>query len=156
MKTAQSGWWRFVALGLLVSLALPWPAMAQARESSAIALDSDPDAAAHAAADRWFREEMEPRLRTLFLEEGRTRGPVLYDPNESAPMPGRPIPERRAFSHRAAVGTAGVVVLAGDLPPTRSEWSDVRDWNDPLWPAEMFRFYFERVPPAPPLRPTAQ
>lgn len=151
MTIGQSGR-RFVALGLLISLALPWRATAQAAEPSRISLDFDPDAAKRAAAEAWFRENVVPRLEASFFEEGRERGPVLYDPNEAAPMPGRPIPERRVFSHRAHVGTVGVVVLAGDLPPSRSEWSDVRDWNDPLWPAEMFRFYFERVPPAPPLR----
>jgi hypothetical protein len=130
--------------------------MAQTDQPSSVPLSSDPDAATRAGAEAWFREHIEPWLKASFGEAAPERNPVLYDPNDAVPMPGKPIPERRVFTHRAHVGTVGVVVLAGDVPPTRGEWTDVREWNDPLWPAEMFRFYFESVAPAPPTRPVAE
>jgi hypothetical protein len=151
MKTAQLTR-RIVPLGLLVSLALPWSATAQTKPAS-----SEPAAASRAGDEAWFREYIEP-FKLSLREETAEQNPVLYDPNEAAPMPGRPAPERRVYRHEAEVGTVGVVALAGDLPPTRSEWIDARGWNEwnaPLRP-EMLRVYFERVAPPAPLRPVVQ
>ena len=147
MKRAQLAR-RIVPVALWVSLALPWSATAQVATAN-----SASDAASRAATEAWFREHIEPWLK-LSLRQETPEQPVLYDPNDAAPMPGRPSPDRRVYRHRAEVGTVGVVALAGDLPPTRSEWIDARDWNDwnaPLRP-EMLRLYFEPVAPAPPLR----
>ncbi|HXZ86374.1 MAG TPA: hypothetical protein VEI82_12900 [Myxococcota bacterium] len=117
----------------------------------------DSEEARRAGAEAWFRENIEPSLHGSRYQESSTeRAPVLYDPNEVAPMPGRPIPERRTWTHRAQVGGVGAVLMAGDLPPTRGEWTDASDWNAPIRP-EMFRFYFESVPAAkPPICPVVQ
>jgi hypothetical protein len=142
---------RIVALGFLV--ALPWRAMAQA---AAPTVDSAPAAhaegAGHAGVEAWFLQHIEPELGSLRFREGSGEpNLVLYDPNEVAPMPA-PTPDRRIYRHEAQVGTVAVVVLAGDLPPARSEWNDVREWNE-RFRSEMFRFYFESVAPTPPIRP---
>jgi hypothetical protein len=143
---------QIVALGFLV--ALPWRAMAQAATppvESAPAADAE--AATRAGGEAWFLEHIEPELGTSRFREGSGEPtPVLYDPNEVAPTPGKPTPDRRTYRHEARVGTVAVVVLAGDLPPARSQWNDVREWNEPFRP-EMFRFYFERVAPTPLIRP---
>jgi hypothetical protein len=130
------------ALGLVVTAA--WGAQAQ----------SEPPATApeieRAAAQDWFLEYIQP---SIDLEQQRNpevllgNPPELFDANVPAPAPVKPPPDRRLYVYRPKIGNIGLVVQAGDLPPTRSEWADARDWhdNDFLRP-ELFRFYFEPRP----------
>jgi len=151
---------QIAAVGLL--LVLPAPAFAQQAAKPAPGVltseNSNPDseAARRAGAEAWFRQNIEPGLEKSRFEESSSEQPVLYDANEAASMPGKPIPERRKYAHRAQVGPVGAVMMAGDLPPTRAEWNDASDWNAPIRP-EMFRFYLEKVPPPkPPICPVVQ
>jgi hypothetical protein len=61
--------------------------------------------------------------------------------------------DRTVYRHQAEFGSYRGVVVAGDLPPTRSERVDVQNWNELANPSrsEMFRFYLEPVEPTPPL-----
>jgi len=120
--------------------------------------NSNPDSedARRAGAEAWFRQNIEPSLTASAFQESPPDQPVLYDANEAAPMPGKPVPERRSWTHKAQVGPIGATLMAGDLPPTRADWNDASDWNAPIRP-EMFRFYFESVaPPKPPICPVVQ
>jgi hypothetical protein len=122
-----------------------------------------PQAVSHAYRDFWYHERVEPAL-VAKLREGPGRGAILYDSNDATPLyiP----PERR--TRRIQIGHTGIAVCSGDLVPVRAQRPDVRDWNDPLWPAEMFRVYVEPAAPpatsessepvlgsAPPRRPVA-
>jgi len=132
-----------IALGIAVLATLPWGAKAQ------------DDGAEHVGARLWFEQYIAPTLGRHHDDMSVERPPVLYDPREAAPIPGRD-PERTLYRHSAqAAGWRGVV-LAGDLPPTRAERIDVRDWNDATETAnpmrrELFRFYLEPVEPTPPI-----
>jgi hypothetical protein len=159
---------RFARQMVAVSFLLALPAGTFAQQQAVPAPDSpgvltsensnpDSDEVRRAGAEAWFRQNIEPSLTaSRFQESSSEPGPVLYDANDVAPMPGKPIPERRIYAHRAQVGSVGAVLMAGDLPPTRADWNDASDWNAPIRP-EMFRFYFERVPPPkPPICPVVQ
>jgi len=108
-----------------------------------------------AGAEAWFRSYIEPNLKRHWDDMSIENPPVLYDPNE-ARIPGRLPMDRTVYRHQAEFGSYRGVVVAGDLPATRAERVDVRDWNDvtdrsnPMR-AEMFRFYLEPVEPTPPL-----
>ena len=108
-----------------------------------------------AGAEAWFNEYIQPSLGRHWDDMSIESPPVLYDPNE-ARIPGRSPLDRTVYRHQAEFGGVRGVVLAGDLPPTRAERVDVRDWNDPVersnpMRAEMFRFYLEPVEPTPPI-----
>jgi hypothetical protein len=132
---------QIAALGFLV--AAPWPALAQ----------TDVE---RLGAEAWFSDYIQPSLGRHYDDMSIDRPPVLYDPNEARALPGRLPPDRVVYRHQAEFGGSRLVVLAGDLPPTRAEQIDVRDWNDvadrsnPMR-AEMFRFYLEPVAPTPPI-----
>jgi hypothetical protein len=146
-----------IALGIVAGLlALPWAAFAQDQDDDSP--NPDNQAAQHAGVEAWFREHIAPSMARTRWESPPERPPVLYDPNEVPPMPGRPAPDRRSYAHRATVGPVSATLMAGDLPPTRAEWNDTREWDEPIRP-EMFRFYFEGAPPAstkPPICPVKQ
>ena len=129
---------RIGAFGAL-ALALPWCAMAQSQSI-------DTPAPPPKYRDTWYQQRVEPALLAKGPESPQ-HGPVLYEPNE--PPLYTPIPERRTWTHRARVGSASLAMCTGDLQPTRDQWIDVRDWNDPLGAPEMFRVYFEPGGPAP-------
>jgi hypothetical protein len=120
--------------------------------------NSNPDSeeARRAGAEAWFRDNIAPSITRTTFQETPPEQPVLYDANEAAPMPGKPVPDRRSWTHRATVGPVSATLMAGDLPPQRSDWTDASDWNAPIRP-EMFRFYFGTVdPPKPPICPIVQ
>jgi hypothetical protein len=134
-------------LAFAVLAVLPWQARAQNNPPAASVYVSD---AERAGDDDWFLDNIQPSLdaeRARRPEATIQESPVLYDANEAAPMPGKPIPDRRVYRHRPHVGPVCAVVMAGDLPPTRGEWTDAQDWhdNDSLRP-ELFRFWFEQPP----------
>ena len=129
---------RRIAAFAAVGAALPWCAMAQSQSI-------DTPAAPPTYRDIWYRQRVEPALLAKGPESPE-HGSVLYEPN-AAPLY-TPIPERRSWTHRARIGNAGLAMCTGDLPPTRDQWIDVRDWNDPLGAPEMFRVYFEPAGPA--------
>lgn len=108
-----------------------------------------------AGAQAWFQAYIEPNMRHHWDDMSIENPPVLYDPNE-LPQHGRLPMDRTVYRHQAEFGSYRGVVVAGDLPATRSERVDVRDWNDVAdrsnpSRAEMFRFYLEPVEPTPPL-----
>jgi hypothetical protein len=112
--------------------------------------------AERAGAEAWFRSYIEPNMRHHWDDMSIENPPVLYDPNEAPHIPGRGAMDRTVYRHQAEFGSYRGVVVAGDLPATRSERVDVRDWNDIAdrsnpSRAEMFRFYLEPVEPTPPL-----
>jgi hypothetical protein len=121
----------FAVLALLFS-----SAMAQSKVDA-------PQAVSHPYRDFWYRERVEPAL-VAKAREAPGRGAVLYDPNDAKPL--YTPPERR--TRRVPIGHTGLAVCSGDLAPVRSQQPDVRDWNDPLWPAEMFRVLVEPAEPA--------
>src|SRR5262245_52971630 len=82
-----------------------------------------------AGAEAWFRSYIEPNMRHHWDDMSIESPPVLYDPNE-ARVPGRVPMDRTVYRHQAEFGSYRGVVVAGDLPATRSERVDVRDWND--------------------------
>jgi hypothetical protein len=103
----------------------------------AVAQDRDPtsDAAVRAGAQAWFREYIEPGLRTLAANEQSEALTVpLEPPGEHPGVPGR-LPIHRL----GALGPLGMLVLDVDVPQQRGNWSD------PLQP-QMFRFYLEPIP----------
>jgi hypothetical protein len=125
---------------------VPFGAMAQTNANAA---------AERAGAEAWFRNYIEPALKHHWDDMSIESPPVLYDPNE-ARIPGRSPMDRTVYRHQAEFGSYRGVIVAGDLPATRAERVDVRDWNDvadrsnPMR-AEMFRFYLEPIEPTPPL-----
>lgn len=137
---------RQIAPALLIVLA-PFGAMAQVTVA-----DTE-----RAGAEAWFRNYIEPGLKHHWDDMSIEAPPVLYDPNEAAPVPGRIPMDRAVYRHQAEFGSYRGVVLAGDLPPTRAQRVDVQNWNDiaertsNAGRAEMFRFYLEPVEPTPPL-----
>lgn len=137
--TKRATSWRMAAAGAALALAVPWCAAAQSQD------DAVPGASAR-YRDAWFQKRIAPAFDPKF--ETPTHGPVLYEPNDTGPLY-TPIPERRTYAHRARLGRASLVMCSGDLAPTRDQMPDVADWNDPHWPAEMFRVYFEPAGPAP-------
>jgi len=130
---------RVVAVCLFAGVS--WPALAQTPEELA-------------GAQGWFRDYIQPSLGR-HIDDMSIEEQPLYEPNEARGVPGRLPADRRIYRHQLEVGDVRAVVLAGDLPPTRAEWIDARDWNDasagnPMR-AEMFRFYFEPVAPTRPI-----
>jgi hypothetical protein len=132
---------KIARLALVIALIVPWRAFAQEEPNP------DPAEIQRAGADEWFLQYIADALPGSHFDDSVERNPVLYDPKESAPLPGKPGWDRKVYTHRAHVGKVGAVLMAGDLPAARSDWNDVKDWNEPYRP-EMFRFYFETVPPA--------
>jgi len=127
------------AVGVL-TFGLPWCAMAQSASSGASTQSVTPS-----YRESWYEQKIAPAFDTKL--ETPTRGPVLYEPNDTGPLY-TPIPERRTWTHRAKLGSSSLAMCTGDLAPTRDQRPDVADWNDPHWPAEMFRVYFEPASPA--------
>ena len=121
--------------------AAPWPALAQTQGE-------------RDGAEVWFNDYIEPSLGR-HVDDMSIEQP-LYEGNEAhAPAARIPPPERRLYRHTAEFGSTRAVLVAGDLPPTRTDRIDVQDWNDrdsgnPMR-AEMFRFYFEPVAPTAPI-----
>ena len=138
---------RHIAPALVLALA-PFAAWAQTARTPQTADE-------RAGAEVWFRNYIEPAMKHHWDDMSIERPPVLYDPNE-ARIPGRSAMDRTIYRHQAEFGSYRGVVLAGDLPATRAERVDARDWNDvadrsnPMR-SEMFRFYLEPVEPTPPL-----
>jgi hypothetical protein len=134
---------RQIAPVLLILASVPHTAHAQATADE------------RAGAQAWFHDYIEPAMKHHWDDMSIENPPVLYDPNE-ARIPGRPSMDRTVYRHQAEFGSYRGVVVAGDLPPTRSQRVDVQDWNDVAdrsnpSRAEMFRFYLEPVEPTPPL-----
>ena len=88
---------------------------------------------AAAAESMYYEEYVAPALEASQERPKHDyQTPALYDVAGTPALFG-PIPERTVWRH----GTAGVVLVAGDLPAAPLEWND-----EPR--REMFRVYFAR------------
>lgn len=123
-----------MALGIAGALAwLAAPGQAVAQET-----DSSSDAAERAGAEAWFREHIQPSLRTAAMsDQSQVPSVPLEPPSEP---PGGAAPERFVPYRLVALGPLGMLVLDGDMPQQRGDWSDT------LQPP-MFRLYFEPMAP---------
>ena len=99
------------ALGLLVSLAIPW-------RGTAATPASLPDAAAVRAGDYlWFEEHIAPYLRAPSLEHPGS------GPGTAAPAPDQPLPARAIGLRERALDPLNPALAPGGPPDAPGEWS---------------------------------
>ena len=122
----------------LACVVLPWHAVAHEENATS-------DAAARAGAEAWFRQYIKPDLAAGGVSD---QSEVLSVPLERpGEHPGAAAPAKPAPRRLGALAPLGMLVLDVDVPQPRGNWSDA------LQP-QMFRLYFEPIPPPTAPRPT--
>jgi hypothetical protein len=103
----------------------------------------------------WYEVYIKPSMKKLQnFEESPEQPFAIYEPKVQPIHP--PPPDRRSYKYQPDSGKLRPTIVAGDLPPNRSDYVDARDWNDisesanPMRP-ELFRFYLDAPAPTPPV-----